>query len=133
MSWFWRVISRTIEKSLETRGRSDAATGSSKNSPPYKGGVADASSDGVVLSYDAPHARHLSKNQRTQLEKRIKQIELEIPTLEDKAAKFTLEMAKPNIASDFEKLNALTKQLRETEKKIQDLYAEWETASAQLL
>ena len=42
-------------------------------------------------------------------------------------------MASPKIAADFTRLNELTEQLRETEKKIQDLYAEWETAAAQLL
>ncbi|MGE3467691.1 MAG: ABC-F family ATP-binding cassette domain-containing protein [Pyrinomonadaceae bacterium] len=76
---------------------------------------------------------NLSKNQRTQLEKRIKQIESEIPHLEAEVERLTLHMAAPGVSSDFEKLNVLADQHRVAENRIQDLYAEWESASAQLL
>ena len=55
-----------------------------------------------------------------------------IPALEAEANRLTLEMAKPKIASDFEKLNALAQKHGETEKNIQKLYAEWESASEAL-
>ena len=74
----------------------------------------------------------LSKNQRQTLEKRIKVIESEIALLEDTAAKLSLEMASPNIAADFEKLNVVAERHRQTEKKIQDLYAEWAAAAEKL-
>ncbi len=75
---------------------------------------------------------NLSKNQRNELEKRIKAIESEIPTLEEKAVELSAQMAQPDVTSDFEKLNALSAEHRETETKIQALYAEWENAAGQL-
>ena len=70
----------------------------------------------------------LSKNQRQTLEKRVKAIESDIASLEDTAAKLSLEMATPKIAANFEKLNLIAEKHRQTEKKIQELYAEWENA-----
>lgn len=74
----------------------------------------------------------LSKNQLNQLEKRIKQIETEIPDLEDKAAKLALEMTDPKVVTDYAKLAEVTKSLSDTESLIKDLYAEWESAAGQL-
>jgi ATP-binding cassette subfamily F protein 3 len=74
----------------------------------------------------------LSKNQRHQLERRINEIEKLIPQLEDDATKLSLEMALPQIASDFGKLNELTEKHRELQSRIQSLYAEWEGASEQI-
>ncbi|CAN5450921.1 ABC-F family ATP-binding cassette domain-containing protein [soil metagenome] len=79
-----------------------------------------------------PRVDPLSKNQRTQLEKRIKQIESEIPTLETQAADLSKEMASPKIASDYGRLADVTKKLSETEGRIKSLYEEWETAAGQL-
>lgn len=75
----------------------------------------------------------LSKNQINQLEKRIKQIESELPDLEDLAAKLTTEIADPKIGSDYARLADVTRSLSETEAKIKDLYAEWENAAEHLL
>lgn len=75
----------------------------------------------------------LSKNQINQLEKRIKQIESELPDLEDLAAKLTTEIADPKIGSDYARLADVTRSLSETEARIKDLYAEWETAAEHLL
>ncbi len=77
-------------------------------------------------------ASTLSKNQVNQLEKRVKQIESELPGLEDRAAQLTTEMADPKTASDYARLADVTKELSETEARIKDLYAEWETAAEQL-
>ena len=74
----------------------------------------------------------LSKNQRQTLEKRIKAIESEIAALESTAAQLSLEMASPAVAADFAKLNAVAEKHRESEKNIQNLYAEWESASKPL-
>ncbi|MGI8409281.1 MAG: ABC-F family ATP-binding cassette domain-containing protein [Pyrinomonadaceae bacterium] len=75
----------------------------------------------------------LSKNQRSQLEKRIKSIESEIPILEAEAAHLTAEMSRPAIASDYSKLAEVTQKHSETEKRIQLLYDEWSTAAAEQL
>ncbi len=74
----------------------------------------------------------LSKNQINQLEKRIKQIESELPDLEDASTKLSAEMADPKIASDYARLAEVTKTLTQTEAKIKNLYAEWESAAEQL-
>ncbi len=75
---------------------------------------------------------HLSKNQRNQLEKRIKQIESEIPTLEAKAADLTKQMSDPKVASDYARLAEVTNKLTETESRIKSLYEEWESAASEL-
>lgn len=75
---------------------------------------------------------NLSKNQRQKLERRIKEIEQEIPGLEEKASQLSLQTAKPEIASDFGKLNEVTAQLQKTESHIKKLYAEWGEASEKL-
>lgn len=74
----------------------------------------------------------LSKNQRTQIENRIKKIESEISKLEDLSAKLSTEMSDPMIAGDFEALNNVTMRHAETEKAIKALYAEWDELSSQL-
>lgn len=74
----------------------------------------------------------LSKNQINELEKRIKQIETELSTLESQAAKLTQEMSTPKVASDYGKLAEVTQKLSETEARIKSLYEEWELAAGQL-
>jgi tetrahydromethanopterin S-methyltransferase subunit G len=74
----------------------------------------------------------LSKNQRNQLEKRIKSIESEIPNLESEAAKLTQDMSNPKIGSDYSRLAEVTQKLSETEARIESLYEEWELAAEQL-
>lgn len=74
----------------------------------------------------------LSKNQRIQVEKRIKQIESEIPSLESKAQQLTAEISTPKIAADYARLAELTQKLTETENQIKKLYEEWESHTVQL-
>jgi len=81
---------------------------------------------------DALPADGLSKNQRARMEMRIKEIEKLIPELEDKLAKLTLEMARPQIAADFGKLNELGETHREHERRIHSLYDEWDDLAKQL-
>ncbi len=83
------------------------------------------SEPGAVATGSPSAVSSLSKNQRQTLEKRIKAIETEISALEEKASDLSLQMAKPEIAADFAKLNETAENHRETEKKIQELYAEW--------
>jgi len=75
----------------------------------------------------------LGKNQRTQLEKRIKQIESELPALEKDADKLTQKMSAPDISADYAKLADVTKTLNETDSRIKSLYEEWEQAAEQLM
>ncbi len=74
----------------------------------------------------------LSKNQRQKLEARIKKIEAEIPVLEDEAARLSVAISTPAIASDFGKLSEVTENLQRTESQIKKLYEEWEAASEEL-
>jgi len=74
----------------------------------------------------------LSKNQINELEKRIKHIESELPTLESQATKLTQELSDPKIASDYAKLAEVTQKLSETEARIKSLYEEWGSAADQL-
>ncbi len=74
----------------------------------------------------------LSKNQRQSLEKRIKQIEIEIPKCEKEAERLNSEIARPDIAADYSKLGALTKELTAVEMEIRRLYTEWEEAAERL-
>lgn len=75
---------------------------------------------------------NLSKNQRNQLEKRIKAIELELPSLESDAAKLNNQLSDTKISSDYAKLADVTKKLTDIESRIKRLYEEWESAAEQL-
>lgn len=76
--------------------------------------------------------QNLSKNQRNQLEKRIKEIESEIPALEQAVEKFNAELASSNIAADYARLADVTTKLNETETRIKSLYEEWEMSAGKL-
>ena len=77
-------------------------------------------------------ASKLSKNQIGRLEARIKEIEKEIPELEERMENLSLEMAAPEVAAEFEKLNGLAERQSTIEKRIRELYAEWEQSEEQL-
>jgi len=74
----------------------------------------------------------LSKNQRQKIESRIAQIEKEISQKEEEAAKISLQMSLPEIASNHAKLQETTDNFQKTEKQIQTLYAEWEKLSEEI-
>jgi ATP-binding cassette subfamily F protein 3 len=74
----------------------------------------------------------LSKNQRQRIEQGIKDIENNIPKLEEKLANLTSKMSLPEISSDAGKLNEVSAEYRQIEKQIQAHYAEWEKLSEQL-
>lgn len=74
----------------------------------------------------------LSKNQRNQLEKRIKEIEAEIPVLETDAAGLIAEMSRPDVAADFAKLSEINGKLESKQASIRRLYAEWDDSAAKL-
>jgi ATP-binding cassette subfamily F protein 3 len=76
--------------------------------------------------------RTLSKNQRSRLESRIKQIEELIPKLEDEAAKLAAEMSNPKIAADFGRVNQMSSSQRDLAERIRLLYAEWDEAAKAL-
>lgn len=84
-----------------------------------------------LLSTGKPNS-NLSKNQRLQLEKRVAEIEMLIPQLESDAVQLTEQMSEPEVAADFEKLNALTEKHKELESKTKQLYVEWESAAEML-
>jgi len=75
---------------------------------------------------------NLSKNQRQQIENRIKEIEKEIPVSEDRLAQFTSQMSLPEIAADHAKLQEINNEFQKTELKIQSLYAEWDDLATTL-
>ncbi|HEY0430050.1 MAG TPA: ABC-F family ATP-binding cassette domain-containing protein [Pyrinomonadaceae bacterium] len=74
----------------------------------------------------------LSKNQRQRIENRIKEIEAEIPLLEEEISKFSFQMSLPEIAANHEKLQEVSRQFEQIEKKIQKLYEEWEALSEEI-
>jgi ATP-binding cassette subfamily F protein 3 len=74
----------------------------------------------------------LSKNQRLRLEERIKQIEGEIPVLEELLEQLGMEMSLPHVAGDLKLLDDANARYSSTEQSIQELYAEWEKISNEL-
>jgi ATP-binding cassette, subfamily F, member 3 len=74
----------------------------------------------------------LSKNQRQKIENRIKEIEEEIPFREEELSKLSFQMSLPEIASNHEKLQEVTAQFQQTERKIHSLYEEWENLSEEI-
>jgi len=69
----------------------------------------------------------LSKNQRQTIEKRIKEIEGEIPLLEAKSSELTAKMNDPKTAADHSKLQKVSAEYKENEQKTQTLYKKWES------
>lgn len=69
----------------------------------------------------------LSKNEQQKIEKRIKEIEKEIPQAEDDLKKIGLQLNLPEIVSNHVEFQKLTEQYQETENSIQKLYEEWES------
>ncbi len=78
------------------------------------------------LINEKEHKSHLSKNQQQKIEQRIKEIEKELPVLEESLSNFTTQMNAPEIIADHKKLNEVSVKYKKTEAKIQNLYAEWE-------
>ncbi len=74
----------------------------------------------------------LSKNQLQKIEQRIKDIERELPLLEEKSAQLTAQMNQPEIAADRAKIQKISREYELNQKQIQTLYAEWETAEKSL-
>jgi ATP-binding cassette subfamily F protein 3 len=94
--------------------------------------IFDPSDPNTDLSKTNGQTSTLSKNQRRQLEARIAEIEKLIPVLEGEVERLTIEMADPNITSNFPKLNELTDKHRQLESRIKSLYEEWEEAAEKL-
>jgi ATP-binding cassette subfamily F protein 3 len=93
---------------------------------------ATLSSDPSKAKDQKPKAPGLSKNQRSQIERRIAEIEQLIPNLESQIAEINSKMSEPDIAADFARVNEITEKLKETEADIKNLYSEWEDATARL-
>ncbi len=75
----------------------------------------------------------LSKNQISQFEKRIAEIEgSSIPNSEKIIEDLNMRIGLPETAADFAKLNELTELLEAEQSKIETLYAEWSELSEQL-
>ncbi len=94
-----------------------------------------AASPGVATAELLPaagSAANLSKNQRSQLERRVKEIELEIPAIEAEIERLSTKMADPDIAADFSALGSVTDEHSRAEVKLAALYAEWEDAANKL-
>jgi ATP-binding cassette, subfamily F, member 3 len=75
---------------------------------------------------DEGQRTNLSKNQLRKIENRIAEIEAEIPAQEDLLKQLSFQIGQPEVAADYDKLQEITGKLNETERKIQDLYLEWE-------
>ena len=68
----------------------------------------------------------LSKNQQQKIEKRIGEIEKTIPQMEEELAKITLQMSQPEVVSNHEQFQKVSRKFEETDQKIKRLYQEWE-------
>ncbi len=75
---------------------------------------------------------HRSKEQRraeAQRKQRVSELENLIAEAEERISEIEEDMTKPEIFSDYEQMNALTDELRETNENLEEYYAEWETLS----
>ncbi|MGI8786556.1 MAG: ABC-F family ATP-binding cassette domain-containing protein [Pyrinomonadaceae bacterium] len=78
------------------------------------------------------NSEQLSKNKRQKIERRVKEIEIKIPKLEEELTKITFQMSAPETISDHEKLRTVSAHYKQTEKQIQNLYQEWESLESAL-
>ncbi|MBK9439663.1 MAG: ABC-F family ATP-binding cassette domain-containing protein [Chloracidobacterium sp.] len=102
------------------------------STPAISAAVSKNGNAGRSQSSESSTTSTLSKNQRNELEKRIRVIETEIPALELEASKLTSTIALPKVAADYGKLAEATEKLTTIEARIQALYDEWSVAADQL-
>ncbi|MCW5961664.1 MAG: ABC-F family ATP-binding cassette domain-containing protein [Pyrinomonadaceae bacterium] len=69
----------------------------------------------------------LSKSEQQKIEKRIKEIEKEIPIEEENLKKIGIKLNSPEIIADHLEFQNYTEQYQISEAKIQNLYDEWES------
>jgi ATP-binding cassette subfamily F protein 3 len=74
----------------------------------------------------------LSKNQKQQMERRIAEIEKNLPILEAEVERLSAEISKPDIASDYTRLQDLTAELTAAELNVSAHYEEWESLNEEL-
>lgn len=105
----------------------------SRSEPPPSTGGRAPSKDASEPKSQPAQKGNLSKNQRERIEKRIAEIEREIPLLEEAAEQLSLEMSLPAVAADYARLQEVTRKVQSSESRVRDLYAEWERLSEELI
>ncbi len=98
---------------------------------------ASASAKGAAPRGKAARAERKAKKPgegraRRQLEKRVKELEERISSLEAEQAERSSELSLPETYADSEKYNRLLGAYREDSDKLEELMARWENASAEL-
>jgi ATP-binding cassette subfamily F protein 3 len=83
--------------------------------------VTEAASEGT-----GPGPSGLSKNQAQRIESRIREIEEELPVLEEQLSRLSRDMGAPEIAADAGALNDISTRYGKVENDIKARYAEWE-------
>ena len=106
----------------QTEAARNKSNDSAKNAPAVK------ISEPVIASSNS----NLSKNQRQTIEKRIKEIESEIPRLEAKSSELTDKMNQPEIVAARAKLDKISAEYEANERETQILYKEWEDLLEQM-
>jgi ATP-binding cassette subfamily F protein 3 len=84
-------------------------------------GAGEAGSEGT-----GPGVSGLSKNQVQRIEGRIKEIEEELPVLEEQLSRLSMDMGDPEIAANAGALNDISTRYGKVESDIKARYAEWE-------
>ena len=79
-----------------------------------------------------PANSNLSKNEINKIQKRIDEVEAKIPNLEEELKQLTIQMSQPDIISDHQKFQELTKHYSQKEEELQAIYSSWEELSEQI-
>lgn len=77
-------------------------------------------------SKSEPKELSLSKNEIRKIKERVAEIEEIVSKLEEDLKKLTFQMNQPKVANDHEQLKELLKNYKQNEKKLQEMYSEWE-------
>lgn len=91
--------------------------------------AADSSAEtagGTGSEGTGPGVSGLSKNQVQRIEGRIREIEEELPVLEEQLSRLSMDMGDPEIAADAGALNDISTRYGKVENDIKARYAEWE-------
>ncbi len=83
-------------------------------------------------SGDSTGVRPLSPNERKRLGKRMSELEAKIADLEAKKTRLAEVMSAPDFFAQRERADAYVKQVQETERELEALYAKWETSAEHL-
>ncbi len=127
--WARWYAKREEEARIQAAGKSEAVGQKSEPAEP----VADSTSgsDSPVSNLSFAEQKQL-KNRHRKLQREQERMESEIESLEEKLALLDAEMAKPEVAADFEQISKIQEERKQLQSRVEETTENWETVLMEL-